>query len=80
MAINQVEDNSCTLQIIRESNGSSPLSYSYDNIKNSELMNFALKIQEKNLIPLLNVDLTSDSRDIFQHTLLKRPSLQLRYM
>ena len=79
-AINEVEGNSCTLQVIREANHTKYNSYHYDNIKDSELMEFAVALTETKSMPLLVVDLYPDNRDKYFDDLFNSLKLQIRFM
>ena len=68
-AINQFENESCTVQIVREtfnfSNVLDEFYYNYEPSKRSHLTDFAIKVLEEQSIPLVLVDLLDTTQDFF---------------
>ena len=80
MAINQIENHSCSLQVIREPNISGSNFVSYGDLKLNPLVDFAMKAMDIMSIPLISVDLAPLSRDQFHEIVNTRPALKLTYL
>ena len=63
MAINSMENDSCTLQIVRESNYTLVDHYEYGRINDNPFVEFSMKLMLEKSIPLVVVDLTMDTMD-----------------
>ena len=67
-AINQIESESCAVQIVREpfniSIGGDEFYYIYEASKKSPLIRFAKKLNEEMSIPVILVDQLDDTHDI----------------
>ena len=70
MGINQIENGSCTIQIVREAfnisitrNVKKFLIFRYDSSKNDPLINFASQMMKEHSIPIISVDLLDTTDD-----------------
>ena len=69
-AINSLENNICSLQIVREPlNGSLNLVYNYQyrNVKVDSLMDFAVKVMDELSMPIIVVDIMRKTRDLLYY-------------